>query len=215
MPIGIFLMKWDEVIGGTVYMRYPETLEIPDPIVQQITISHNFTESYIISEEKNWNSVSYYNDNKEMILVLVLGKYDVGNDFIPPNSSLLEEFNRELDKDMNEEKLKSSLETLFKSSLDAYRTTEAVMTKLSNEVALLRTKEYDYEVKFGVITNSNHLPVKSKILFLLAINEALSFDEIKNKVNSSKKWLNTVLKTLVKNNVVGYSSNKDVFYIKF
>jgi DNA-binding transcriptional regulator GbsR (MarR family) len=215
MPTGIFLMQWDEVIGGTVHMRYPETLEIPDPIVQQITISHNFTESYIISEEKNWNSVSYYNDNKEMILVLVLGKYDVGNDFIPPNSSLLEEFNRELDKDMNEEKLKSSLETLFKSSLDAYRTTEAVMTKLSNEVALLRTKEYDYEVKFGVITTSNHLPVKSKILFLLAINEALSFDEIKNKVNSSKRWLNTVLKTLLKNNVVGYSSNKDVYYIKF
>jgi DNA-binding transcriptional regulator GbsR (MarR family) len=215
MPTGIFLMQWDEVIGGTVHMRYPETLEIPDPIVQQITISHNFTESYIISEEKNWNSVSYYNDNKEMILVLVLGKYDVGNDFIPPNSSLLEEFNRELDKDMNEEKLKSSLETLFKSSLDAYRTTEAVMTKLSNEVALLRTKEYDYEVKFGVISNSNHLPVKSKILFLLAINDALSFDEIKNKINSSKKWLNIVLKTLVKNNVVGYSSNKDVYYIKF
>ena len=144
MPTGIFLIKWDEVIGGVVYMRYPETLEIPDPIVQQITISHNFTESYIISEEKQWNSVSYYNDNKEMILVLVLNKYDDGNDFIPPQSPLLEEFNRELDEEIVEEKLKISLETLFKSSLDAIRTTEAVMTKLSNEVAQLRTKEYDY-----------------------------------------------------------------------
>ncbi len=215
MPTGIFLIKWDEVIGGTIYMRFPETLEIPDPIVQQITISHNFTESYIISEEKEWNSVSYYNDNKEMILVLALGRYDMGNDFIPPNSSLLEEFNKELDKDMNEEKLKSRLETLFNSSLDAYRTTEAVMSKLSNEVAQLRTKEYDYEVKFGAIAKSNHLPVKSKILFLLAINDALSFDEIKSKVNTSKKWLNTVLKTLVKNKIVGYSSNQDVYYIQF
>jgi len=215
MPTGIFLIKWDEILGGTVYLRFPETLEIPDPIVQQITISHNFTESYIISEEKNWNSVSYYNENKEMILVLRLSRYDVGNDFIPPNSSLLEEFNRELDKDMDEEKLKSSLETLFKSSLDAYRTTEAVMTKLSNEVALLRTKEYDYEVKFGVISKSNHLPVKSKILFLLAINDGLHFDEIKNKIKTSKKWLETVLRTLVKNNIVGYNSSMDVYYIKF
>jgi len=215
MPAGIFLIKWDEVIGGTVYMRYPETLEIPDPIVQQITISHNFTESYIITEEKKWNSVSYYNENKEMILVLVLNRPDDASDYIPPNSSLLEEFNRELDKEIIEEKLRIRLETLFKSSLDAFRTTESVITKLSNEVALLRTKEYDYEVKFGVISNSDHLPVKSKILFLLAINEGLNFDEIKKKVKTSKKWLDTVLKTLIKNNIVGFNSSKDVYYIKF
>jgi len=215
MPTGIFLIKWDEVIGGTVYMRYPETLEIPDPIVQQITISHNFTESYIITEEKQWNSVSYYNENKEMILVLVLNRYDVGNDYIPPQSLLLEEFNKELDKEITEEKLKIRLETLFKSSLDAIRTTEAVMTKLSNEVAQLRTKEYDYEVKFGVISNSDHLPVKSKILFLLAINDGLNFDEIEKKVKTSKKWLDTVLRTLIKNNIVGYNSSKDVYYIHF
>ena len=82
MPAGIFLIKWDEVIGGTIYMRYPEDLEIPDPIVQQITISHNFTESHIITEEKQWNSVSYYNEQKEMIIVLVLNpsSLDDGND---------------------------------------------------------------------------------------------------------------------------------------
>ena len=75
MPNGIFLIQWDQVEGGMIYMKYPETLEIPDPVVQQITITHNFTESYIITEEKNWNSVSYYNERKELILVLVLSKY--------------------------------------------------------------------------------------------------------------------------------------------
>ena len=195
-------------------MRYPETLEIPDPIVQQITISHNFTESYIISEEKQWNSVSYYNDNKEMILVLVLNKYDDGNDFIPPQSPLLEEFNRELDEEIVEEKLKISLETLFKSSLDAIRTTEAVMTKLSNEVAQLRTKEYDYELKFGLILKSDHLPVKSKILFLLTINDGLSLEDLKKSVKTSATWLRNVLETLLKNKVIGYNSQKDVYYIQ-
>ncbi|MFW9895426.1 MAG: hypothetical protein ACFFD7_06450 [Candidatus Thorarchaeota archaeon] len=214
MPTGVFLIKWDEVIGGTVYMRYPENLEIPDPIVQQITISHNFTESYIITEEEQWNSVSYYNDNREMIIVLVLSRYDDGNDFIPPQSPLLEEFNRELDKEITEENLKISLETLYKNSLDAYRTVEAVMTKLSKEVASLRTKEYDYEVKFDLIIKSNHLSVKSKILFLLAINEGLSFDEIKKSVKTSTNWLKNVLDTLKKNNMIGYNLQKDVYYIQ-
>ncbi len=209
MPTGIFLIKWDEIIGGTVYMRYPEDLEIPDPIVQQITISHNFTESYIITKEKQWNSVSYYNENKEMIIVLILGIYDDGKDYL----ELLEDFNKELDKEFKEDMLKIRLETMFISSLEAFRTTDAVITKLSNEVAFLRTKEYDFEERFKKIQNSDHLHVKSKILFLLAINDGLSLEEIKNSVNTSSKWLKGVLETLVKNRVVGYNSNQDVYYI--
>jgi len=209
MPTGIFLIKWDEIIGGTVYMRYPEDLEIPDPIVQQITISHNFTESYIITKEKQWNSVSYYNENKEMIIVLILGIYDDGKDYL----ELLEDFNKELDKEFKEDMLKIRLETMFISSLEAFRTTDAVITKLSNEVAFLRTKEYDFEERFKKIQNSDHLHVKSKILFLLAINDGLSLEEIKNSVNTSTKWLKSVLETLAKNKVVGYNSNQDVYYI--
>jgi len=211
MPMGIFLIKWDEVIGGTIYMRHPEDLEIPDPIVQQITISHNFTESHIITEEKQWNSVSYYNEKKEMIIVLVLkpSSLDDGNDYL----ELLEDFNKEIDKELKEETLRSHLETMFRSSLEAFQTTDAVITKLSNEVALLRTKEYDIEERFKKIQNSNHLPVKSKIMFLLAVNDGLSFEVIKNSVNTSTKWLKSVLETLVKNKIVGYNSNQDVYFI--
>ena len=209
MPTGIFLIKWDEVIGGTIYMRYPDNLEIPDPIVQQLTISHNFTESYIITKEKQLNSVSYYNENKEMIIVLILGIYDDGKDYL----ELLEGFNKELDKEFKEDMLKMRLETMFSSSLEAFRTTPEVITKLSNEVAFLRTKEYDVEERFKKIQNSDHLHVKSKILFLLAINDGLSLEEIKNSVNTSTKWLKSVLETLVKNEVVGYSSNQDIYYV--
>ena len=210
MPTGIFLIKWDEVIGGTIYMRYPDNLEIPDPIVQQLTISHNFTESYIITKEKQWNSVSYYNENKEMIIVLILGIYDDGKDYL----ELLEGFNKELDKEFKEDMLKMRLETMFSSSLEAFRTTPEVITKLSNEVAFLRTKEYDVEERFKKIQNSDHLHVKSKILFLLAINDGLSLEEIKNSIKTSTKWLRSVLETLVRNKVVGYNSNQDVYYIK-
>ena len=211
MPAGIFLIKWDEVIGGTIYMRYPENLEIPDPIVQQITISHNFTESHIITEEKHWNSVSYYNENKEMIIVLVLrpSSLDDGNDYI----EFLEDFNKELDKDFKEDMLKIRLGVMFSSSLEVPQTTDEVLFKLSNEVALLRTIEYDIKERFKKVQNSDHLNVKSKILFLLAINDGLSLEEIKNSVKTSTKWLETVLETLVKNKVVGYNSNRDVYYI--
>ncbi|GAH04672.1 unnamed protein product [marine sediment metagenome] len=82
-----------------------------------------------------------------------------------------------------------------------------------NYYSSMRTKEYDFEERFKKIQNSDHLHVKSKILFLLAINDGLSLEEIKNSVNTGTKWLKSVLETLVKNEVVGYSSNQDVYYI--
>ena len=209
MPNGIFLIRWDEVEGGMIYMKYPENLEISDSAVQQITISHNFTESYIITEEKNWNSVSYFNEKKEMILVLVLSKYDDGNDYL----EILENFNKEIDKETEKEKLKQHLETMFHISLDAFRTTDEVITKLSNEVAFLKTKEYDYEVKFEKILTLDHLSVKSKILFLLAVNESLTLEDIKKDINTSKRWLTNVLDTLLKNKIIGFSTRKEIYYL--
>ncbi|MFX0006732.1 MAG: hypothetical protein ACFFA7_13960 [Promethearchaeota archaeon] len=210
MPNGIFLIRWDEVEGGIVYLKFPEDLEVPNPVVQQITISHNFTESYIITEEKNWNSVSYYNENKEIIVVLVLSRFDDGNDYL----EILEKFNKEIDKLSGEEKLKENLEAMFHISLDAFRTTDEVITKLSNEVALLKTREYDYEVKFDFITKTNHLPVKSKILFLLAIKDQVSLEEFIKVIKTKKQWLLSVLETLVKIDVVGYNSETDFYYLK-
>ena len=210
MPNGIFLIRWDEVEGGIVYLKFPEDLEVPNPVVQQITISHNFTESYIITEEKNWNSVSYYNENKEIIVVLVLSKFDDGNDYL----EILEKFNNEIDKLSGEEKLKENLEAMFHISLDAFRTTDEVITKLSNEVALLKTREYDYEVKFDFITKTNHLPVKSKILFLLAIKDQVTLEEFIKVIKTKKQWLLSVLDTLVKTEVVGYNSENDSYYLK-
>lgn len=209
MPNGIFLIQWDEVEGGMIYMKYPENLEIADSAVQQITISHNFTESYIITEEKNWNSVSYYNEKKEIILVLVLSRYDDGNDYL----EILEKFNKEIDKENDEQKLKQHLETMFHISLDAFRTTDEVITKLSNEVAFLKTKEYDYEVKFEKIFSLDHLSVKSKILFLLAVNDSLPENDFKKYINTSKRWLTNVLDTLLKNKIIGFNTRKETYYL--
>jgi len=102
---------------------------------------------------------------------------------------------------------------MFNISLDAFRTTDQVITKLSNEVAYLKTKEFDIEQRFEKIKNSDHLSVKSRILFLLAINDTLSFSNIKKHIKSSASWLKKVLETLLKNEVIGFTDN-DAYYLK-
>ena len=211
MPKGIFIIKWDVVIGGTIYMRFPEDLEIPDNVVQQIQIAHNFTESYIITEEKEWNSVSFYNSEKEVVLVLVLDKFDEGNDYL----IVLEEFNKDLYKYENENELKEQLERRFKFSLNVFRTRDEVIAKLSNDVADLKMRVYELEKRIERVIHSNHLTVKSRILFLLATNDQLNFSDLKKQVNTSKRWLESVIETLIKDKIVAYNSANKKYYISF
>lgn len=193
-------------------MKYPEdNLEIPNNVVQQIQISHNFVESYITIEEKDWNSISYYNENKEIIIVLALDKYDDASDY----TVILDEFKKELDLDIKEERLKRHLKEKYDLSLKVFRTRDEVISKLSNEVAQLKTFEYDWKKRFEKIAKSNHLKVKSKIQFLLAINEELEYCEICRNIDTSKNWINSVLETLMKNKIIGYNDENDSYYLRY
>jgi hypothetical protein len=203
------LIKWDEVLGGNIHMQFPESLKILDNVVQQIQISHNFVESYITIEEKDWNSISYYNENKEIIIVLVLDKYDVSSDY----TIILDEFKKELELELNENKLKEHLERIYKLSLNVFRTRDEVIGKLSNEVAQLKTMEYDLKKRFEKIVKSDHLKVKSKIQFLLAINNEMEYKKLRTSINTSKSWLDDVLRTLSKNKVISYNSEKDSYFL--
>jgi len=192
-------------------MKHPNDIEIPDNVVQQIQISHNFVESYITIEEKNWNSISYYNENKEIIIVLVLDKYDDSSDY----TIILDEFKKELELELNENKLKEHIERIFNLSLKVFRTRDEVISKLSNEVAQLKTLEYDLKKKFALILKSDHLKVKSKIQFLLAINDEMKYEDIKKSINTSKRWLDSVLDALTKNKIIKYDNEKDTYYLIF
>ena len=205
------MITFDRIVGGEIYLKFPENLEIPINIIQQIQISHNFSESYIITEEKTWNSVSFYNSDKEIVIVLVLDKFDEGNDYL----SVLEEFNKDLYKYENENELKEQLERQFQFSLEVFRTRDEVIAKLSNEVAQLKMKVYDLEKRFEKAIKSDHLKVKSRILFLLSVYDELSFKEIKKQVKTSKRWLENVIENLVKNELVEYDTNKNTYYINF
>jgi len=203
------LIKWDVVLGGNIYMKFPEHLEILDNVVQQIQISHNFIESYITIEEKNWNSISYYNENREIIIVLVLDKYDDGSDY----TVILDEFKRELELELSETELKNHLERIYNLSLNVFRTRDEVIGKLSNQVAQLKTMEYDLKKRFEKIARADHLKVKSKIQFLLAVNNEMKHKDLYKVIDTSKNWLDKVLETLKKNKIIGYNETKDTYYL--
>jgi hypothetical protein len=211
MPKGIFLIQWDEVLGGTIYLKYPEDLKISEKTVQSIQISHNFTESYIITEEKNWNSASFYNPKKQIVIVLVLEKYDEGNDFLV----VLEEFNKELEKDLEEEELKSELKRMFNFSQTVFRTRDEVFTKLSNELADLKMKVFFYERKFNKIIESDQLNAKSKILYLLSIRDEVNLDDLCKLTYTNDKYTKEIIDSLVKYNIIGFNAKKNTYFIKF
>jgi hypothetical protein len=211
MPKGIFLIQWDEVLGGTIYLKYPEDLKISEKTVQSIQISHNFTESYIITEEKNWNSASFYNPKKQIVIVLVLEKYDEGNDFLV----VLEEFNKELEKDLEEEELKSELKRMFNFSQTVFRTRDEVFTKLSNELADLKMKVFFYERKFNKIIESDQLNAKSKILYLLSIRDEVNLDDLCKLTYTNEKYTKEIIDSLVKYNIIGFNAKKNTYFIKF
>ena len=191
-------------------MKYPEDLETPLNIVQQIQISHNFVESYIITNEENWNSISFYNPNKEMVIVLVLDKYDNGNDY----KEVLAEFNKELEKyPESEEAMKTNLEKVFNLSLRVFRTTDEVILKLSNEVMTLKLKLFDMEERFKKILNSKRLSVRNKILLLLIQNDQLTIKDLKKAIRASDSWITTVIKSLLKEKIISYNPNRDSYYL--
>jgi hypothetical protein len=197
-------------------MKHPESLDINVNVIQQIQISHNFVEgktpleNYMITELKELKAVSFSNPDREIIIVLVLDKYDDANDFI----NVLEEFNRPLQEELAEEELKKQLEKTFNSLSSVFRTRDEVITKLSNQVASLKMKEYDLERRFEQVVTSD-LSVKSKILYLLTIRDYSSFQDFRSFIKTSKRWLESVVKMLVKNNVIAYDSKKDSYFLKF
>ncbi len=193
-------------------MQYPEDLEIPFNVVQQIQISHDFIESNITIQEDNWNSVSHYNGERSIVIVLVLDKYDDASDYLV----VLEEFNSELRNEHTEDELLKQLERIFDFSKTVFRTRDEVISKLSNELAEMKMYEYDIERKFDQIAKSEHLNVKSKVLFLLAIaTNVLSFKELRDSIKTSKRWLEDVIETLLKNEIIKHDLKTDGYFLVF
>ncbi|TXT64712.1 MAG: hypothetical protein BAJALOKI1v1_530020 [Promethearchaeota archaeon] len=211
MVKGVALIEWDVVEGGMIRMKYPDDLEIPENTVQQIEISHNFSSSYIITEEREWNSISFYNEEKELIILLVLDKYDDGADYI----SVIDEFNKEIETGQKGNQLKEQLKRIYDFSLDVFKTRDEVISKLSNDLASAKIKMNHWEEKFKRIIRSDFLSLKSRLLFLFAVNDSLSLTKIIQSLNVSKEWLEQKLQELQTANLIIFNEENNTFQLNF
>jgi len=100
-------------------------------------------------------------------------------------------------------------------NMEVFRTRDEVIAKLSNEVAELKMREYDWERKFEKLINLDILSVKGKIVSILALKDELPLKELGKYINTSKRWLENVLETLTKNDVIAYNAKSDAYYLKF
>ncbi|TFF98504.1 MAG: hypothetical protein EU541_06745 [Promethearchaeota archaeon] len=212
MVKGVAVIKWDVVQGGKLTMKYPDDLVVPDNIVQQLELAHNFTSSYIITEEQNWNSISFYNETEEIIVLLVLGKYDDGADYV----SILDEFNKEIETGTKGEELKTQLKKIYTHSLDVFRTRDEVISKLSNEVANLKTDLFKLEQKLDHLFASNVFQLKDKILLLFAQRDYIAIEELNRLLGEvSIKKVEKILKNLQEKSLLLYDQDQKAYKLKF
>jgi len=212
MVKGVALIEWDVVEGGSLTQKFPEDLIVPENIIQQIQIAHNFTSSYIITEEQNWNSISFYNEGKEIIVLLVLGKYDDGSDYI----SILDEFNKEIETGTKGEKLRKQLKKIYTHSLDVFRTRDEVVSKLSNEVASLKTDLFKLEQKLDHLFASDIFQLKDKILLLFAQRDFISIEELCRVLGDvSENKVEKIVKKLQRKNLLIYDQYQEAYKLKF
>ncbi len=74
---------------------------------------------------------------------------------------------------------------------------------------------YDLEKGIEKLLNSNQLTVKSRVLFLLATNDQLSYNDIKKRVKTSKRWLESVIKSLLKDKIIAYNSTNSTYFLLY
>jgi len=43
----------------------------------------------------------------------------------------------------------------------------------------------------------------------------MSYTDLRKQIKTSKRWLNSVLETLEKNNIIGHNTEKDSYYLIF
>jgi hypothetical protein len=207
----VALVEFDIVEGAKIRIKYPDDLEIPENTVQQIEISHNFSQSYIITEEESWNSISFYNEEKELIILLVLDKYDDGADYI----TVIDEFNKEVEIEQEGEQLKEQLKRIYDFSLDVFKTRDEVISKLSNDLAKAKVKLYNLEEKFKSVINSDILNLVSRLLFLFTINDSLSFENLINSLEISEEELNKLLEELEKKDLITFNDEEKIYQLRF
>ena len=193
MPRGLFLISWDAYAGGAVLFKHPEVLEVPENVVQQLQISHNFIESIQFLSTGLMSTLSYFNMEKQVIIALVLSENEEPQDFY----EILNGINRIISEAENLDSpvFFNELRTIYDLSQHVFKAREQVMLNLANQIAQLKERQAEFNARIDYLLKIETDPEK-KVLYLFFNEERLTIDQIVNTLNISKEKLQDIVKNL-------------------
>jgi len=203
MPKGLVLISWDEFEGAQIAFKEPPALDIPDPIIQQIQISHNLISSWMITQESDFYGLSYYSSEHGYVILLVLDTSDDGQDY----RVIVEQINDFLNSKPDPEKIESELKKIYILTFSVYRARESVLMKLANENADIKMEQHDLQQNIEVIIK-NTRDTSTRILLYLALHEPATFEDLLRQVPVSPAWLRSRLNFLEEQKLIMFKSKQ-------
>jgi hypothetical protein len=203
MPLGICIINWDVNEGGSIGIRHPESLNVPDNIVQILQISHNFTPGLLHIRESNFNALSFGNEELQKVIVLVLSIYEDSEDF----KGIIEQINQVVNENPDETQLLEELKRVFELSQTVFKAREAVMMKLAQEIADLKNREVDIKNSLRYLF-AHEKTSRLKFIYLLMLNGSMTESDINKELKLAPFALKKLFTTLQKDKIIEKQADK-------
>lgn len=198
------MIEFDEFEGAMVSLKYPEEIDIPINAIQQIHVSHTFSPGIIFLREQNLNAVTYGNEENAKIVVLLLDKYEDGEDF-REIVAVLNDILREIE---DPDVLSSELERIYTMSQHVFKAREAVLDKMAKEIQELKNKELDIHaaLRYLMKNEKNQL---YRLIHALMVLGPMSLLQLTDATLIPKPQIQPLLNELEQMN---YIENRDGIY---
>jgi uncharacterized membrane protein len=193
MPKGLFLVSWDSYAGGTLLFKHPESLDVPESVIQQLQISHNFIESIQAISTELMSTLSYSNVEKQLVMALVLKEGEESQDFY----EILNGLNRLISEaeDLENPMLFNELRTIFDLSQYVFKAREQVMINLANQITELKEQQAETKTKFQYLFDNETDDEKKVLLYFFLENRAI-VNEIVEATKLSKEKVMEIIEKL-------------------
>lgn len=197
MTKGLVLIGWDEFEGAQLTHVVPPDLEVDDNVVTRVQIAHNFTTSWMITREEDFNGISYYDPEHGYVILLVLDKYDDGQDY----REIIDQVNELLLSNPPADAISSELEKIYALSHSVYKAREAVLMKLAQQVSQLKIFQHDVTRALRVALGVCREPT-TKVLLGIALLDSATPQQLVDACGLEESVVDAALEELVQRGVV-------------
>jgi hypothetical protein len=123
--------------------------------------------------EAEFSAISYGNEELQKVIVLVLSKYEDGEDF----KEILTQLNQTVMDFQEPDELAVELKRIFELSQSVFRAREAVMLKLAQDITDMKNREIDMKNALKYLFEHEHSD-KTRIIYALMINGSMNKEDL-------------------------------------